>query len=126
MTWWRDFAYGCRTLIRFPGFTSVAALSLALGIAANTVIFSLINGLLLRPLDYPDPERLVWIWSVPRENPQQQGSQFAPNYFSLRDQAESFEAVGAYWGEVSGNIGAGEDGQPAEKLQGLVHRAEGR
>jgi putative ABC transport system permease protein len=62
---WQDVAYGFRTMWKKPGFTIVAALSLALGIGANTVVFSLINGLLLRPLDFPDANRLVWVWSVP-------------------------------------------------------------
>jgi putative ABC transport system permease protein len=62
---WQDVAYGFRTMWKKPEFTIVAALSLALGIGANTVVFSLINGLLLRPLDFPDANRLVWVWSVP-------------------------------------------------------------
>ena len=117
-TLWQDILHGFRMLLKRPGFTAVAALSLALGIGANTVIFSLINGLLLRPLDYPEPGRLVWVWSVPLQNRTAQGSTLAPNFFALRDKNQSFQTVGGTWGGVTANLGAGEDGTPGEKIQG--------
>src|SRR6516225_8409355 len=76
---WQDVVYGFRMLLRKPGFTIVAALSLALGIGANTLIFSLINTTLLRPLPYADPDRLVEIWSVPLDHKDQRNWVLAYN-----------------------------------------------
>ncbi len=61
-TLWQDLCYGIRTLLKNPGFTIVAALSLAIGIGANSAIFSVTDALLLRPLPYPDSDRLVILW----------------------------------------------------------------
>src|SRR5947209_12446891 len=92
---WQDIVYGFRVLLKKPGFTVVAALSLALGIGANTVIFSLINTTLLRPLPYPDPGRLVMIWSVPTDKPDQRNGVLAVNYLAFQERAKSFDSMGA-------------------------------
>jgi putative ABC transport system permease protein len=68
-TLWQDVLYGFRMLLKKPGFTAIAALSLALGIGANTAIFGLINTVLLGPLPYRDLDRLVMIWSILPQDP---------------------------------------------------------
>src|SRR5499425_3958893 len=74
----QDLRYGLRTLRRSPGFTAVAVLTLALGIGANTAIFSTLEGVVLAPLPYKDAERLVVVWQTRPDNPR--GSVSGPDF----------------------------------------------
>src|SRR5215472_10961226 len=89
----KDIRYGTRGLINRPGFTIVAVITLALGIAVNTAIFSVVDGVLLRPLRFPEPERLM---VINERNPQQGGEPFELSYLNwldLRQQSRSFEPI---------------------------------
>lgn len=92
----QDIRYGARMLVKNPGFTVVAVLTLALGIGANTAIFSLVDGVLLRPLPYAEPERLaIFLQSYPSVGLNRWGiSQFL--FASFREQARSFERSAAH------------------------------
>src|SRR5271169_6698759 len=88
----QDLRYGVRMLWKNPGFTAIAVLALALGIGANTAIFSVVNGVLLRPLPFRDPSRLVLITeksSFPVISTSYE------NYLDWRDQRHSFESMEA-------------------------------
>jgi putative ABC transport system permease protein len=113
---WQDVLYGLRMLIKKPGFTAIASLSLALGIGANGLIFSILNATLLRPLPYPDARRLVIVWNVPETRTEQRNGANGSSYFAWRDGNHSFEAIGAMNG-ASRNLGADGGGRPAERIE---------
>ena len=97
----QDLHYGLRVLVKSPVFTIVAVLSLALGIGANTAIFSVVNGLLLQPLPYPEPERIVDVWHTPPQEsfPGMATFSVSPgNYLDWKNQNESFEHMAVYQG----------------------------
>ena len=102
-----DFRYAVRQLIKNPGFATVAILTLALGIGACAAIFSVVNGVLLRPLDYPQPDRIV----VMRETNLPQFPIFSvspPNYLDWQKQTKSYSAIAAYSGDQINLTGEGE------------------
>jgi putative ABC transport system permease protein len=92
----RDIRYTLRSLAKSPGFTGVVVATLALGIGANTAIFTIVHGVLLRPLDYPKPDQLMYLTA---ESPAIGGARnalSAPEYIDFRQMNQSFAAVGAY------------------------------
>jgi putative ABC transport system permease protein len=92
---WQDLRYGLRMLVKNPGFTIVAVLALALGIGANSAIFSVVNTVLLRPLPYKDPERLVMVWEDATKHGYPRDTPAAANYIDWRDQNQVFEGMAA-------------------------------
>jgi predicted permease len=111
---WQDLRYGARMLWKSPGFTSVAVVVLALGIGANSTIFSMINGLLLRPLvGVAAPDELVAVFTSDFSSGLY-GSSSHPDYVSFRDGADAFESLAAYEGAVAHLTGNDEP----ERLRG--------
>jgi len=90
-TFWQDVKYGVRTLVKSPGFALVAVLTLALGIGANTAIFSVTNAVLFRPLPYTDPDRITMVWMDNRPMGMKEDIASWPNYTDWRDRNRSFE-----------------------------------
>ena len=109
----QDVRYGARALLRTPGFTLAALLTLALGIGANSAIFSVVNAVLLKPLPYPEPERIVQMF---RDNSGLQSGFDASRFEFFRDNLKSFEAVAAWRGTALNVV----TGDSAEYLDALA------
>ena len=97
------FRHAIRSLTRRPAFAALAVLTLAIGIGANTAIFSVVNGVLLRPLPYPHPERLVGLWEHTSRAPRVHVS--LPNFRDWHDRSGGFQALAAYGGDTTTVLG---------------------
>src|SRR5882724_6242172 len=115
---WQDFKFGIRTLLKNRGFTIVAIAVLALGIGANSAIFSVVNSILFRPLPFKEPDRLVSVWEV---NPSlklgfDKFPASAGDFVDWREQNRVFDQISAYYGSSFNLTGRSEP----EKISGLV------
>jgi predicted permease len=109
----QDIRYGIRMLLKYKGFTAVAVIALGLGVGANTAIFSLVNGVLLRPLPFPDAERIVYFEG---KNPGQgitDSNISFPDFTDWSQQNGLFASTAAYW---TGNANLGADGAEPERV----------
>jgi putative ABC transport system permease protein len=116
----QDIRFGLRMLLKSPSLSIVATIALALGIGANTAIFSVVNAVLLRPLPYAHPESLFAVYETNLQRGGVRGSHSYPNFFDLRSQTTTFERIGAYHNSDFIMTGRGE---PA-RLQGSVVTAD--
>jgi putative ABC transport system permease protein len=107
---WHDLRYAVRMLVREPQFTVAAVLTLALGIGANSAIFALVDATLLKPLPFPDADRIVAVWERTSQVPR--GRVSVANMLDWDARAETFDVVAAYVPNVGGMVLGGGDGPP--------------
>src|SRR6185503_21253305 len=115
----QDLRFGFRTLFKNPGFTAVAVIALALGIGANSAIFSVVNTVLLRPLPYHDPDRLVMVWEDATRHGYPRDTPAVANYMDWRSQNHVFEDMAAV---ADASLNLTEAGDP-ERLEGTAANA---
>ncbi|HSO76309.1 MAG TPA: ABC transporter permease, partial [Blastocatellia bacterium] len=119
-TFLQDLRYGTRMLLKQPGFTVIAVIALALGIGANTAIFSVVNAVLLNPLPFPEPDRLMRVYESRLDRGTSRSSVSYPNFADWREQNHVFERMSSY--RTSDFILTG-DGDPA-RIQGAAVNAD--
>src|SRR4051812_969997 len=117
---WNDIRYAVRQLGKNRGFTAVAVLTLALGVAANTVIFTVVNVTILKKLPFPDPDRLVLVWETSDKNTDDLNIVSAPNYWDFSQQNHVFENIAILDSAGRGyNLGPAGDSREPEQVSGL-------
>src|SRR5262245_43972473 len=94
---WQDLRFGVRILLKKPGFTLIAVLTLALGIGANTAIFSIVHATLIRPLPYERPDELVMVWERNRQRGLEQSQVSPVTYSDWREQKHIFDKIAGWW-----------------------------
>ena len=116
-TLWQDLRYGARMLWKKPGFTAIAVLALALGIGANSAIFSVVNTVLLKPLPFENADRLVMVWERRPQQNRNAGPVAPADFLDWQSQNQVFERMAASSGQAFNLTGAGE---PAQVLAQVV------
>ena len=119
-TLFQDIRYGVRTLLKSPSFTLVAIMALALGIGANTAIFSVVNAVLLRPLPFSRPDQLMMLWETNLSRGQLRGTASYPNFSDWRDQNHVFERLASFHNSDFVMTGRGD----STRLQGAIVNAD--
>src|SRR5262245_61518987 len=110
-TLFQDIRFGARMLRRSPGFTTVAIIALALGIGGNSAIFSVVNAVLLRPLPYAEPDRIMRVFASAPERGLDQTNLSLQQVRAITEQSQVFEQVGAYTGDSANLTGIDEPSQ---------------
>ena len=95
-TFWQDIRYGLRVMRKNPGFIAIAVFALALGVGANTAIFSVVNAILLHPINYENPDQLVMVWEKSAKRGFGQIPTSLPNFTDLRTDNKSLDDLGAF------------------------------
>jgi putative ABC transport system permease protein len=113
----QDLRYGLRLVLKRPGFTFVAVITLALGIGANTAIFSVVDAVLLRPLPYPQAERLVFVWSTMIGQGVPVAGSSMPDYREWRDRSDTLEGLGGFY---YGDFNLASSGAGPERVEGAL------
>src|SRR5438552_3144779 len=106
ISFWQDVRYGLRVLGKNPGFAAIAVLTLALGIGANTALFSVVNGVLLSPLPFPNPDELLAVYS--KTGTFQESSIAYPNFLDWQKDNHSFAALSAFRSDDYNMVGPGD------------------
>jgi putative ABC transport system permease protein len=106
--WVADIKYAVRILVKAPGFTIVALVTLALGIGANTAIFSVLDAVLLKPLPFAQPQQIAALWGTRADRGENQTPWSYPDFRDVRDQNKSFESLAGYSGDTGTVTGQGE------------------
>lgn len=112
----RDVKFSARSLLKRPTLTIIAIITLAIGIGSNTAIFSVVNALLIKPLPFPELDRVVAVWESRPERGAQRLEASMANFLDWRSQSQSFEQMGLYrfW---STNLTGGDS---PERIQGFL------
>jgi putative ABC transport system permease protein len=116
----QDVRYAARVLVRQPGFAAVAVLTLALGVGANTAIFSVVNAVLLRPLPFAEPDQLVRVYEKRPKLGRTRNVVSAPDFIDWRGQSQTFDSMAAYNGWGASLTG---DGEP-QRITGALASAD--